>query len=261
MNPSKQIASIKDVKLTSPVLYWRKQLAINAPILEIPADFPRAADNLFSPDTITFSISAACVDALKQLSKLERTSVDTILLSAYNTLLFRYTKQEAIVMGLPGVKNIFSKTSKRAYTLRYTKVFWTDLSANPTFIELLKRVQRETATVNTEKEVTYEELLERIKLVQGVSCTNLYDVIFSFRSDNVRYLKYNSEVPNVDVQRYCDPVELALDVEETTKGLNTTWTYNTVLFHATTIKRLAKRFELLLENIVSNPGQAISQLC
>ena len=262
MNPSKQIASTNKDVLSGPILHWKKQLATNTPILEIPADFPRNLNTSYSPDKVTFSISGSCLDALKELSRQQETSIDAILLGAYNTLLFKYTKQESIVMGLPGIKNFFSKTEKLVYTLRYTKVFRTDLSANPNFIELLRRVQTEVAAGDTEKEVTYEELLGRIKLVYGVSCTNLYNVIFSFRNDNVRDLDYRDRAQNADLQnRPSDPVELALDVEETVKGLNTTWTYNAALFHATTIKRIAKHFEVLLERIVSNPRQAISQLC
>jgi len=256
----KQINEVK-AAAESPILFWKQELAINTPLLEIPADFPRASTTSYGIDHVSFSLSDSLKNALKQLSKQLDTTLFTTLLAAYNTLLFRYTKQEDIVIGFPSLKNIFNEKGEFIGTLPNTKVFRTDLSANPCFNELIKRVHKVVLKGHRHKAVQYERLEEVTKLAYGINYTGLYNVMFSFRNIKVRNNKINQLSSNSSISiNSSGAVDLALCIEETTEGLNVVWTYNSGLFEAVTIKRFAKHFEVLLESIVSNPGQAISQL-
>src|ERR1700729_2284876 len=81
------------------VLYWKQELDSGASFVELPADFLRSSTTSSKIDHISFSLSSSCREKLKQLSNRLDTTLFTTLLSAYNTLLFRYTKQEDIVIG------------------------------------------------------------------------------------------------------------------------------------------------------------------
>ena len=54
--------------------------------------------------------------------------------------------------------------------------------------------------------------------------------------------------------------DLSLSMQNTTSGLVGAWEYNTDLFDASTIERMAGHFVTLLEGIVTNPQQQISQM-
>ncbi|HTB99683.1 MAG TPA: amino acid adenylation domain-containing protein [Ferruginibacter sp.] len=243
------------------VLYWKQQLESNTPFVELSPDFSRSSTTSSKIDQISFSLSSFCRDKLRQLSDCHNTSLFTTLLSAYNTLLYRYTKQEDIVIGFPNIEYIFGETGDSIIPLRNTKVYRADLSGNPCFNELLNRVNQVVLNGNKHKAVQYKELEEDRKLICGTNYPMLYNVIFSFRTikienDGINEWASNGCVPE-NARGYID---LALYLEETSQGLNGIWTYNSELFEAVTIGRLAKHFEVLLEGIISDPQQNISQL-
>jgi amino acid adenylation domain-containing protein len=261
-SPLNSTAPKKQVNETeNPILFWKHQLDINVPFLGIPTDFPRSATTSDRIDHVSFSLSASCLDALKQLSKDSDATLFTIFLAAYNLLLFRYTRQEDIVIGFPTLKNIFNEKGKLINTLHNTEIFRTDLSGNPSFNELLKRVHDIVSEGNRHKDASYEALEDVMKLEFGAHYTGLYNIMFSFRNAGVGDNEIKDWIANISVPENARrTIDLALYAEETIQGLNGVWTYNSELFGEETIKRLAKHFGVLLEGIASNPQQSIAQL-
>ncbi len=260
MSPSKQNAPENDVA-ENPILFWAQQLDINTPILELPADFPRSPTTSYRIGHVSFLLPDSCYDALEQLDKQLDTKLFTTILAAYNALLFRYTGQEDIVIGYPALENKFNETGELIGKLYNTKVYRTDLSDNPSFCELLQRVNHIVEEGNRHQDVPYEELENMMKLELGANYTGLYNVIFSFRNTEVENNEINNWTANISVPENArGAIDLALYIEETIQGLRGVWTYNSALFEAETIKRLAKHFEVLLGGIVSDPQETIARL-
>jgi amino acid adenylation domain-containing protein len=244
-----------------PVLYWKQQLDAGTSFVELRTDFSRSSATSSRIDHIPFSLSSSCRDKLTQLSNCQDTSLFTTLLSAYKALLFRYTKQEDIVVGFPNVEYIFGEKHESIVPLHKTKVYRTDLSGNPCFNDLLNRVHQIVLNGCKYKAVPYEELEEDMKLVSGINYAGLYNVIFSFRTTDTENNKINEWASNSYIpESFRGHMDLALYLEETIQGLNGVWTYNSELFRAVTIERLAKHFEVLLESIISAPQQPLSEL-
>ena len=91
--------------IEDPFLFWKLELGITSPFLDLPVDFPRSSATSNRINHVFFSLSDSCWDALKQLNDQPDVDLFTILLAAYNTLLFRYTKQEDIIIGFPFYEN------------------------------------------------------------------------------------------------------------------------------------------------------------
>ncbi|MDB4904133.1 MAG: non-ribosomal peptide synthase [Mucilaginibacter sp.] len=243
------------------ILFWKKQLDNVSPLLALPADFQRSAATSNQINHVFFSFSTSCSDALKQLNNQLDSNLFTILLTAYNTLLFRYTKQEDIVIGLPTIRNIFNEVGEPADSLFNTKLFRTNLSGNPPFNELLKLVQQTVLTIDKYKGVPFETLERVMKLELGTNYTGLYNVMFSYRKTRFENNEINDIAENIILpENYTNNIDLALSVMETNQGLKGVWTYNSELFKAATIKQISNHFEVLLEAIAPNPLQTIAQL-
>jgi amino acid adenylation domain-containing protein len=256
MNNSKQ-TDLDDY----PVLFWKQQPNISAPLVELPTDFPRSSTTSCQINHVFFSLSASCGDALKQLSNQLDTTIFTILFSAYNTLLFRYTRQEDIVIGLPILENNSDDTGKLIDTLHHTKPFRTGLSGNPCFDELIKRVNRAISVFNNHTDTPFEPFENAEKVESGINYTGSHNVIFSYRNTGIENDEINNLISNISIPGSpMSAVDIALSIKETTQGIKGVWTYNSELFEAATIKRIAKHFEILLETIVLNPRQTISQI-
>jgi amino acid adenylation domain-containing protein len=262
MNRPQQTALKKEKNVfEDSVLFWKQQLDVDTPFLQLPVDFPRSPTTSYRASHAFFSLSTSCFDALKQLSNQLDISLFTILLAAYNTLLFRYTRQEDIIIGFPTIENDLDEKVKFTDTLSKTKLFRTDLSGNPCFNELLRRVQQVVLAANKHKDVPYETLEEAKKLEFGINYTGLYNVIFSHRNVAFEDNELNERALNNNApENLRAAVDLTLSVKETLLGLKGVWTYNSELFEPATIKRIANHFEVLLNSIVLNPQQTISQL-
>ncbi|HEY8780359.1 MAG TPA: amino acid adenylation domain-containing protein [Mucilaginibacter sp.] len=259
MNDLRQTAFKKEGDVVElPVLLGQQHT--HTPFLELPTDFPRSPTTSCRIDHVSFSLSASCCNSLKQLGTQAGTSLCTTLLSIYYTLLFRYTRQEDIVIGFPALENVFNEKGELIGIHQNTKKIRTDLSGNPSFNELLKLVHQVIFTTDKHEEKLYETPDEITKLDPGINKAGSHNVVFSYKDPEFGNNEINCSPNIIQPENYKGAFDLALDVEETTQGLNGMWKYNSELFQANTINRLAKHFEVLLEDVISNPLQTISQL-
>jgi hypothetical protein len=243
------------------ILFWKKQLDNVSPLLDLPVDFPKSAVTSNRINHVFFSFSTSCQSALNQLNDQLDTNIFILLLAAYNTLLFIHTKQEDIIIGLPLLENNLDKTGGLTDTLLNTKLFRTNLSGNPSFNELLKRVHQTVLAVDKHKGVPYKILEKVMKLELGVNYTSLYNVMFSYRKTGFEINEIYDTAENIILpENYTNNMDLALSVKETSQGLKGVWTYNSELFKSATIKQISNNFEGLLEAIALNPLQTIAQL-
>ncbi len=113
----------------------------------------------------------------------------------------------------------------------------------------------------THQDLPFEQLVEVLQPERSLSYTPLFQVMFALDDALVPIL----ELPELTISSY--PVEigtakfdLTLSMENTASGLIGVWEYNTDLFDESTIARIAKNFQTLLEGIVVNSKQKISEL-
>jgi len=81
--------------------FWRENLRGAPPVLELPADRPRPSVISHRGNKREFRFDSTLAQDLRQLCRQERTSLFTIFAAALNTLLYRYTGQDDILIGIP----------------------------------------------------------------------------------------------------------------------------------------------------------------
>lgn len=256
-NSSNKIAFLTE----DPVLFWKHQLASGVQRLEMPADFPRSHVTGYKTDHITFSISRPLIDSLKGGNNEPDKSLYTTLLAVYNVLLFRYTGQTEIVIGLPAIECRVDETGHFIDAHHNTKVFHVQFPGDTRFIDLLARVNHITSEYALHPDVSYEILQEAF----NADCENndscLYSLIFSYRNALIGSKEIDDWASNVSVPESArHSIDIALYIEDVNDKLNITLTYNSVLFKAESMQLLAKHFEVLLEAITINPFQPITRL-
>ena len=86
--------------LEGHLAYWKQQLSGSPPILELPTDRPRPAAQTFRGALRSITLSKSLIEALKALSRREGVTLFMTLVAAFKTLLYRYTGQEDILLGI-----------------------------------------------------------------------------------------------------------------------------------------------------------------
>ena len=241
--------------------YWQQQLADAKPLLELPTDRPRPAVQTYRGARQSFILSKNTSDRLKQLCRQSGVTLYMSLLAAFQTLLYRYSRQEDILVGSPIAGRNRAEIEDLIGFFVNTLVLRTDLSGNPSFQELLTRVRSVTSDAYSHQDLPFEKLVEELNPERSLSYSPLFQVMFVLQnaSKQAGQMLGLTEEP-VQLELETAKFDLILSVTEKDGTLFGSWSYNTDLFNAATIERMTANFQTLLEGIVDNPQQPIAQL-
>ncbi len=247
--------------LKTQLSYWLKQLE-NAPkVLELPTDYPRPAIQTFRGSTYSFQLSDKLSFALNKFSQRQGSTLFMTLLAAFKTLLWRYTDSEDIVVGSPIANRNRSEIEGLIGFFVNTLVLRTNLAGNPSFEELLKRVREVALGAYVHQDLPFELLVEELQPERDLSHTPLFQVMFVLQNAPMSAL----ELPGLTLSPLesnsdSAKLDLTLYMTETAEGLIGNLEYNTDLFEESSIQRMAAHLQMLLEGIVANPQQRLSEL-
>jgi amino acid adenylation domain-containing protein/thioester reductase-like protein len=247
--------------LDQQLSYWKKQLSDSLPVLELPTDRSRPARQTFCGDIHTFRIPPPLVDTLKAFGQQEKCTLFMILLAAFNILLYRYSGQEDILIGSPVANRHRSELEGLIGFFVNILVLRTDLSGNPTFLELLGRIRKIILEAQAHQDIPFDLLVEELHPERNLSHHPLYQVAFAIRNAT----EYTFTLPDITVEPILlhngtAKVDLFLEIVETNRGITGIFEYNIDLFDAVTIGRMTEHFQTLLEGIASDPEQTISEI-
>ncbi|MEG4574228.1 amino acid adenylation domain-containing protein [Microcoleus sp. N3A4] len=246
---------------SSYLAYWKEKLQGAPSMLELPTDRPRPPVQTFRGAHQSMPLSKELSEALANLSKRENVSLFMTLLAAFQILLYRYTGQADICTGTPIANRNRLEIEGLIGFFVNTLVLRTDLSGNPSFLKLLLQVREVALGAYAHQDLPFEQLVEELQPTRSLSHTPLFSVMFVFH--NVPLIP--SELPGLtvspfEVENFTAKLDLTLSFENTREGLIGLWKYNTDLFDAVTIARMAGHFQTLLEGIVANPDRRLSEL-
>ncbi|MDZ7969524.1 MAG: amino acid adenylation domain-containing protein [Nostoc sp. DedSLP03] len=247
--------------LQNQLSYWEKQLA-NAPtFLPLPTDRPRPTVQTFNGSYHVFALSVELTQQLEKLSQQQGVTMFMTLLAAYNTLLYRYTGQEDILVGTPIAYRDRTELESLIGFFVNTLVMRTQVSGDRTFNELLPRIREMALSAYAHQDLPFEMLVEALQPERDLSHTPLFQVMFVLLNAPMSEIKLTGlSVSGLPIGITTAKFDLTLSMENTPGGLFGWWEYNTDLFDSSTIERMTGHFVTLLEAIVANPQERISQL-
>jgi aspartate racemase len=251
---------LKGEVLDNQLSYWRQQLK-GITVLQIPTDRPRPAVQTFQGATRKVKLPLRLCKSLRSLSRQERATLFMTLLAAFQTLLYRYTGQDDIVVGSPIANRNRAEIEGLIGFFVNSLAMRSDLSGNPSFRELLGRVREVALGAYAHQDLPFEKLVEDLQPERDMSRSPLFQIMFAFQNAPMEAL----ELPGLTLTPYgMDSLTVRFDMEfhlwEKPDGLHCAMVYNTNLFDAPTITRMLGHYRTLLEGIVANPEQRISEL-
>ncbi|MEH2171961.1 amino acid adenylation domain-containing protein [Nostoc sp.] len=247
--------------LKNQLAYWQKQLSGELPILQLPTDRPRPTVQTYAGKTLSFILPTSLSEGLKTLSKQEGVTLFMTLLAAFKTLIYRYTNQTDILVGSPIANRNRAEIENLIGFFVNTLVLRSNLSGNPSFRELLKQVREVSLGAYAHQDLPFEKLVEEIQPERNISHNPLFQVMFVLQNVPRTALELpdlNLEVLNVNSESAS--FDLCLTMEDSEQGLKGNLEYNTDLFDVARMNRLVGHFQTLLEGIIANAEQYLSDL-
>jgi amino acid adenylation domain-containing protein len=245
-------------RLDQQLDYWRNRLA-GMESLRLVLDRRRPPIPSFRGASHAVWIPQSLTEKLKQLANAEGCTLFMVLLAVFKTLLSRYTRQEDIAIGCPIANRNRAEIEPLIGFFVNTLILRTDLTGDPSFVELLRRVRETALAAYAHQDLPFERLVEELQPERDLSRNPLFQVIFQLFEGAVTE-KPAAVDPTVEIQRGNAKFDLRFDLWDTNEGLKGQLEYSTEILDASTISRMAGHFHMLLQSIVSNPQSRISQL-
>src|SRR5215213_8957512 len=256
--------------------YWQKQLGENLPPLNLPADRPRPPVQSNRGAAYTFKLDSSLTRRLNALAHDYGATLYATLLAAFETLLYRYTGQASFAVGSPSSgRDSATLTDMVGYFVN-PLVIRADCSGDPSFVELLARVRRTALDALAHQAFPFALLVQRLQPERDPSRTPLFETMFVYQPSQLlkgdalasfgsgeaglRVKAGELSLESLALPQRTALFDLMLSATEVGDTLLGSIEYSTDLFDEAGIRRMAGHFRTILESIVKNPRQRVSEL-
>ncbi len=242
--------------------YWKQQLSDAPDLLQLPTDRPRPSHQTFRGGRVLFSVAKDRMEKLKALAQNNSATLFMVVLSAFNILLARYSRQNDILVGSPIANRQYHELESLIGGFVSMTVLRTQLTGQQTFLDLLGQVKRTIRKAAEHQDIAFSSIVSAVQPTRDASYSPLFQVSFSLNNIPTMHdlgitgLQMSKISLEMEISKY----DIFLELFEESDGLSGGFEYNTDLFNVATIEHMAAHFEVLLDNILSQPDQLIQQL-
>jgi len=255
--------------------YWLKQLEGSLPSLEIVTDKPRPLVRTFRGASFDFTLDSGDIKALKELAGKEQTTLFTVIMATLQTLLYRYTHQDDILVGSPMLGRIKEEYQGLVGYFSNPVVIRGRPCSHLPFREFLAQIRQTVIAAIVHQEYPFSVLENQLEFVRQPNRSPLFQCWFSYlksASDpEIQALFFPAAASNrvywnnLPLEPYHLPqqegqFELSLFVMESSEHISFTFKYNTDLFVPETIRRMSRHFTNVLKGIIADPGMCLMDL-
>jgi thioesterase domain-containing protein len=244
--------------LRDQIAYWRRQLA-DPPTLEVPTDRPRTAAQAPQGTIVSILLPRDLTDRLDALALREKATPFMLMLAAFQLLLQRWCGWDDLVVGSVVAGRARAELEPLIGLFINPVVLRTDLSGEPTFVELLARVREVVLQAFAHQETPFDRVVDAVQPKRVAGRHPLFQINFLYQRDFVQPFQTAgltlTAIPSVSPGAIYD---LNFFLVERADGWRASVEYNTELYNASTIGRVLREFQGLLRQVAANPAAHIS---
>jgi hypothetical protein len=259
--------------------YWLEQLAGELPLLDLPTDRPRPADQRFDGQMTHLVLPAGLGERLHILSQEHGATLYMTLLAAFQVLLHRYSGQDDLLVGsvlagrdrpeLAGLVGYFiNPVAMRA-----------DFKDDPTFIELLAQVRERVLGAIDHQSYPLPLLAEQLRFKRDPGRPPIFETMFIMQKaqaadgglgENLNALALGLPGARLELGPLAAEslalgnlpaqFDLTLMMTEVEAGLAAALHYNTALFERETADQMLSHLQTLLVEAAADPERPVSQI-
>ena len=257
-----QRQQLQGEKLELQLSYWKRQLEDAPPLLQLPTYRPRSSVQTYRGANQSFLLPKNLIESLQAIAQKAETTLFMALLSTFKILLYYYSEQEDIIVGSPIANRNRVEVEGLIGFFINTLALRTNLSGNPSFLEILRRVRKVVSEAFDHQDLPFEKLVAELDLERNLDSSPLFRVwfvllnIISMPALELPGLTVNTLESKTGGIRH----DLKLSLAETSEGIKGFFEYKTDLFEASTITQMSEFFELVLSTVVQQPDIQLSEL-
>ncbi|KQJ60314.1 non-ribosomal peptide synthetase [Pseudomonas aeruginosa] len=244
--------------------YWTGLLGGEQPVLELPFDRPRPVRQSHRGAQFILELDIDLSQALRRVAQQEGATAFALLLASFQALLYRYSGQADIRVGVPIANRNRVETERLIGFFVNTQVLKADLDGRMGFDELLAQARQRALEAQAHQDLPFEQLVEALQPERSLSHNPLFQVLFNYQSEargNGQAFRFDElQMESVQFDSRTAQFDLTLDLTDEEQRFCAVFDYATDLFDASTVERLAGHWRNLLRGIVANPRQRLGEL-
>lgn len=243
--------------------FWEETLRGAPPLLELPVDRPRPPVMSHRGDRIRWKLNRTLTEALRDTSRNQSISLFTIFAAALDTLIYRYTGNDDVLVGIPlADRDLPSLQSVVGYLLR-VHVLRSRLSGEMTFRDLLKQVQKAALQLYLHRAVPFDQVVQKLQPVRNQSYTPVFQVMLNWRDRDqmlpfigLEGLAIDSLMAAAATTKF-DLLFVATDIgDEIWLELE----FNTDIFERDRMTRMLGHYQTLLESVAADNALPLAEI-
>ena len=243
--------------------YWQEKLRGAPALLQLPTDRPRPPVLSYRGARRRFQIPTALTQAVRDCSRKEKVSLFAFFATTLNVLLYRYTGQDDILLGIPLSDRDRPELQTVIGFLLHTHVLRTRLDENLRFRELLLHVQKDSLDLYAHRSPPFDEVVSALQPARSSSYSPFFQVGLNWR-DRDQLLSVigleGLEVELVLAESRTAKFDLTLMLTDGDDSIDLEIEYNTDLFDEARIERMVGHFGTVLEAAVADTDRRLSEL-
>src|SRR6266487_865713 len=178
-----QLERLRGPAIERDLAHWTGTLQGAPMTLEIPGDRPRPPVLGYGGESHPFTLSRQFSDELRRLARREGVSLFMVLLSAFAAVLGRYAGRDDMVLGSPVLGRDRPELGALVGCFINPLALRVDLSGDPSFRELMRRVRGLTLAAYAHQELPFERLVAALQPRRDPSRTSVFQFMFNLRQD------------------------------------------------------------------------------
>lgn len=241
--------------------YWLSQFEDDIPVLNMPTNFSRPAENSFKGAKVYDSIDSRITASIKDYAMQNGLTPYMILLASYYILLYKYSMQNDIVIGSPIVGRVNAELNNIIGMFVNTLPLRLKFDSKLSIKELLAIIKDMCLNSFRHQAYPFDEIVKNLRANRNNSHSPLFDVLFTYQNEglsniNLGNIKAEYYLPDPKVSKF----DLSLEVVPTNEVFNINFEYSTDLFNNDFVKRLSVHYLNILKQMLKNPEQKIAEI-
>ncbi|KEO82729.1 condensation domain-containing protein [Tumebacillus flagellatus] len=255
-----QRAYLTPERVDKQVSYWQEKLKRPLPVLELPIDTVRPAIRTFSGRHFNLFFSDGLPERIQEMSRREEVTLFVTMMAAYQTLLYRYTALEDILVGFPISGRNAPETHGSIGAFINSLTLRSQLSADMSFRDLLKQVRERTMEAFEHQDVPFERVIDAVQPERVPGHPPIFQTMFNLNKTVVPIRLSDLEMEYELIDHQAVKFDVSLSVRTSDTVIWCTFEYNSDLFEEETIRLFAEQYGNILRAVAENPDLALAEI-
>ncbi|WP_462155480.1 amino acid adenylation domain-containing protein [Pseudoalteromonas piscicida] len=241
--------------------YWTEQLEAFTPF-ELSTSYPRKKEKQYQGDTVRCSFNAEQIQRLDKACHSDGVTHFTALLGVFYILLYRYSEQADITLGVPVANRQQSEFEAMLGCFINTLPLRMQINGHHSMSEVIKALQYKVLQGLGNQNAAVEDIIEALELPKSAAHSALFQVLFNYNGVASSKVSVNNqlEAELIALDNGTAKFDLALSVDDTDDGLVCDFVYATGLYDRALIQQFADDYLALVQCYCAKEALPIDDL-